>query len=126
VPRKPTYAVPIEPTAIGQRLREIRTRRQMTQVELARQLGMPQALLSDYERGRLRVHGGLIVALAHALRVSGDEILGLKPPKKNGRSPDRRLLRRLEEIEKLPRGEKQALLKTIDRFLGGARRPRAN
>lgn len=122
MPRKPTYAVPIEATAIGQRLRDIRTRRRMTQVELAGLLGMPQALLSDYERGRLRVHGGLIVALAHALRVSSDEILGLKPQKQNGSSPDRRLLRRLEEIEKLPRSERQALLKTIDRFLGGARR----
>jgi transcriptional regulator with XRE-family HTH domain len=98
----------------------------MTQVELARLLGMPQALLSDYERGRLRVHGGLIVALAQTLRVSSDEILGLKPSKQNGRSPDRRLLRRLEEIEKLPRGERQALLKTIDRFLGGARRPKTD
>jgi transcriptional regulator with XRE-family HTH domain len=126
VPRKPSYSVPIDPKAIGRRLREIRTRRHLTQVDLAGQLGMPQALLSDYERGRLRIHGGLIAALAHALRVSSDEILGLRPPKQNGISYDRRLLRRLEQIQRLPRGERQALVKTIDRFLGGARRSKTS
>jgi transcriptional regulator with XRE-family HTH domain len=90
-----------------------------TQVEIADQLGMTQALVSDYERGKLRLHGGLIVAFAKALRVSSDEILGLKDTNGHGAFKDRRFLKRLERIDKLPRRDRQVLLVTIDKFLAG-------
>jgi len=43
--------------------------------------------------------------------------LGLQPTKGNGRQPSRKVLRRLEEIENLPRRDQDALLRTIDAFL---------
>ena len=48
-----------------------------------------------------------------------DELLtGTRPEKeKQLRVQDRRFLRRLRMIEKLPKGDQQALLKTIDAFL---------
>lgn len=114
------YPVPVDTKTIASRLREVRKRRSLTQVELAEQMGMRQALLSDYERGRLRLHGGLVVAFAKVLRVTADELLGIKAPARNGVVHDRRFVRRLEQIDQLPKSEKQVLLKTIDRFLGGA------
>ena len=55
MPGKPSYHVPVEAKTIGKRLAEIRKSRGFTQVEVGGQLGMTQALVSDYERGKLRV-----------------------------------------------------------------------
>jgi transcriptional regulator with XRE-family HTH domain len=120
VPGRAKYIVPVDAKTIGKRLREIRKRRGMTQLELGQKLGMHQTLVSDYERGKLRVHGGLVVAFAKALNVTSDELLGLKEPRENGIFKDRRFLRRLQKIEKLSRSDKQALLKNLDMFLKGA------
>lgn len=91
------------------------------QVQLAKALGIDQSLISEYERGVIRVHGSLLAGLAKTLKVSADEVLGLKPQRTNG-SPevDPRFLRRLQQIKKLPKRDKQALLRSIDNFLKGA------
>jgi transcriptional regulator with XRE-family HTH domain len=102
---------------IGQRLARLRRERGMTQVELAQRLGVAQPVVSDYERGELRLHGQLIIKLSEILGVSSEELLGLKKAPSNGALRNRRLLRRLQQIERLPRRDQQALLRTIDRFL---------
>lgn len=106
---------------IAQRLARIRRERGMTQVELAQRLGVAQPVVSDYERGELRLHGQLIVNLSEILGVSSEELLGLKKAPSNGALKNRRLLRRLQAIERLPRRDQQALLRTIDRFLDSFR-----
>lgn len=106
---------------IGQRLARARRERGMTQVELAQRLGVAQPVVSDYERGELRLHGELIVKLSDILGVSSEELLGLKKAPSNGALKNRRLMRRLQEIERLPRRDQQALLRTIDRFLDSFR-----
>lgn len=73
--------------------------------------------MSEYESGQTRIHGALVAAFAKVLRVSADEILGMREPKENGLMKDRRFLRRLEQIDRLPRRKKDALLTTIDAFL---------
>ncbi len=102
---------------IGQRLARLRLERGLTQVMLAEQVGIIQALVSDYERDKLRVNPEITVRLAQALEVSTDELLGLQPTKSIGRQPSRKVLRRLEQIENLPRRDQDALLRTIDAFL---------
>ena len=106
---------------IGQRLARIRRERGLTQVELAERLGVAQPVVSDYERGELRLHGELIVKLSGILGVSAEELLGLKAAPSNGALKNRRLVRRLQAIERLPRRDQQALLRTIDRFLDSFR-----
>jgi transcriptional regulator with XRE-family HTH domain len=64
---------------VGARLARLRRERGMTQVELAERLGVSQPIVSDYERGELRLHGELIVRLTEILRVSAEELLGLEP-----------------------------------------------
>jgi len=102
---------------IGQRLARLRRERGLTQVDLAQRLGVAQPVVSDYERGELRLHGELIIKLSDILGVSSEEILGLKKTPSNGTLRNRRLLRRLQQIDRLPRRDQQALLRTIDRFL---------
>jgi len=62
-----------------------------------------QPIVSDYERGELRLHGELIVKLTEILRVRAEELLGLEPPPRAAAVPARRVLRRLLEITRLPR-----------------------
>ena len=102
---------------IGERLARLRRDRGMTQVEVARELGVTQPVLSDYERGELRLHGQLIIDLTRILRVSADELLGLEKLKRNGSLKNRQLLRRLQQLDRLPKRDQQALLRTIDAFL---------
>jgi transcriptional regulator with XRE-family HTH domain len=107
----------VDERTIGRRLRELRKRRGFTQTEVARKIGVRQALVSEYELGQTRIHGALVAAFAKALRTSADEILGLKEPRENGLMKDRRFLRRLDQIDRLPRRKKDALLTTIDALL---------
>lgn len=121
MPKLRKLAGPTDEQAIAKRLREARLRRGLMQTDLAAALGIDQSLISEYERGVVRVHGALLAALAKELRVSADELLGLKTPKRNGHlEQDPRLARRLRLIRKLPKRDKQALLRSIDNFLKGA------
>jgi transcriptional regulator with XRE-family HTH domain len=101
----------------GERVARLRRERGITQEELAQLLGVSQPVVSDYERGELRLHGELLLQLAEILDTSADEILGLARRKSDGAVKNRRLARRLLQIEKLPKRDQQAILRTIDAFL---------
>lgn len=120
MPKLGKYVAPVDEKTIAKRLRDTRKARGLTQVEVAQLVGIPQTLLSEYERGTVRLHGAMVAALAKVLHVSTDELLGVKPSKENGSFHDRRFFRRLQRVEKLPKRAKQTLLKTIDLFLEGA------
>lgn len=122
MPRIGKFVGPVDEKTVAKRLRELRKRRGLTQVEVAEKLGIQQALLSTYERGQVRIHAVLVAAFADLFKVSADQLLGLKEPKGNGALHDRRFLRRLERIEKLPKRAKQTLLATIDTYLTGLER----
>jgi transcriptional regulator with XRE-family HTH domain len=102
----------------GQRLARIRRERGFTQIELAEKTGLVQALVSDYERGKLRLNADMILRFATALEVSTDALLQPAGPVES-KKPSRKVLRRLELIEALPQTQQTALLRTIDTFLDG-------
>ena len=66
------------------------------------------------------LHGALVADLARVPHVTTDEILGVEPPKDTGPLAERRIVRRIQDIERLPRRKKEILLSTIDSFLRGA------
>ena len=104
---------------LGKRLAQLRKDRGFTQIELAEKVDSAQTVITDYERGRLRPHHLMLVRIAQALEVSTDELLGLKPPKKNTTGLNRRFLRRLQAVDQLPQRDQEALLRTIDAFIRG-------
>ena len=109
---------------IGQRIARLRKERGYTQAELSDKMGIIQALISDYERDKLRLHAEMVIRLALALEITTDELLGLNGAKKkdgNGKL-SLRLLRRSKKIEDLPPSQQKTLLKTIDTFIKGAER----
>jgi len=120
---RPPRQVVIPQAQIGKRLRAFRLRKDLSQVELAKVLGTKQANVSDIERGIRGVTVQQLVKVARVLGITPNEILGeTKPPKQspNGHIKDRRFLRRLRDMDKLSRRQKDALLMTIDNFLKGA------
>jgi transcriptional regulator with XRE-family HTH domain len=110
--------------SLGERLAQIRKERGLTQKEVAKRTGLIQALVSDYERGRLRLAADMIVRFAVALGITTDELLRPKVRKTTPRRKiSRKVLQRLERIDSLPPYKQRALLTTIDSFLrAGAER----
>jgi transcriptional regulator with XRE-family HTH domain len=105
------------PESIGQRIARIRKERGYTQREVAERIGLIPALVSDYENDKLRLNADMILRFTEVLEVSADELLRSQPGALPGRKPSRKVLRRLEQIESLPRRKQDALLTTIDAFL---------
>ena len=117
--RTPLRVPPVDGKGIGERLKDIRKRRGKTQTEVAEALGVDQSLISAYERGAVRPNAASLISLARLFRASADEILGLKEMKPDGVFTERRFIRRMERIGRLPKRAKEALLKTIDTYLDG-------
>jgi transcriptional regulator with XRE-family HTH domain len=102
---------------LGERIARIRKERGFTQVELAAKIGIIQTIVSAVEGDERKLSAEMAVRFAQALDVSMDELLGPGRPEKKGRKPSRKILRRLERIEMLPRTQQIAVLKTIDNAL---------
>jgi transcriptional regulator with XRE-family HTH domain len=102
---------------LGERIARIRKERGFTQVELASRIGIIQTIISATESDGRKLSAEMAVRFAQALDVSMDELLGPGRQPKRGRKPSRKILRRLEKIETLPRTQQTAVLKTIDNAL---------
>jgi len=102
---------------IGQRLSRFRRDRGITQAELADMLEVAQPMISGYERDTLRLHGELIVKLTRILSVTADELLGLEHTTSTVPVKNKRLLRKIQDLDRLPRRDQEAVLRTIDAFL---------
>ncbi len=77
-------------------------------------------MVSEYERGTLRLHGELILELTAILDVTADELLGRAgdaDARDSSRARNRGLMRRLQRVDALPKRDRDALMRTIDAFL---------
>lgn len=59
------------------RLKTARHTAQLTQTELAKKMGLTQARISDYERGKTTPTPETLLKLSEALHVSVDWLLGI-------------------------------------------------
>ena len=105
-----------ELVSFGERLAELRKTAGYTQQELADELGVTRRMIAYYEGETDYPPTTLLPGLAKTLGVSTDELLGVKKIKKVGKS-DNRLLRRLQQIEKLDAKEKRQVIQLLDTFI---------
>lgn len=124
MPRKPTRQLaPLDygNETIGQRLARLRKERGYTQVDLSKKIGIIQTLISDYELDKLRLSAEMAVRYALALDITVDELLTPKmsAKRKNGSKPSLKVVRRMEEIEKLPPRQQAFVLSALDSILRG-------
>jgi transcriptional regulator with XRE-family HTH domain len=117
VPRKKKTASKTAEETFGQRLARLRTAAGFTQRDLAMLLGISHRRVAYYELQEEHPFTRLIPALAEALGVSGDELLGIEPEPMRPRQGNQRLWRRFRMIEQLPPKERKQLLGLVDTFL---------
>jgi len=99
----------------GQRLRQLRKNKGLTQVNLAEQVASSQRAICSYEQDRTDPPLSLIPKLADALDVTVEDLLGLNRqlPKKVT-SKDSFLRKKIEEISQLPERKQKTVLQVIN------------
>lgn len=65
----------------GEKLKELRTSAGMTQVRLAKEIGVSQGTVYFWEKGINEPTAVYIAAVAEFFGVSADELLGITPPR---------------------------------------------
>ena len=101
----------------GERLSQVRRSRGMTQAELGKAAGVSNRVIAYYEQDGAQPPGAMLLDLARALRVSTDQLLGLKPAKDKTSPRTARLMKRLRKIEDLPPADQRTVLKILDSLL---------
>jgi transcriptional regulator with XRE-family HTH domain len=116
----------------GRRLAALRKERGLTQIQLAEAIGSNQRLLSYYENVADHPPAAVIAELARVLKVSADELLGLKPLRLDRRKEDpeaRRLWKKFQQVMRLPEKDRRAVIRLVNSLVetkarsaaGGAR-----
>src|SRR5712692_331470 len=104
-------------TSFGERLTSIRKARGLTQVQLAEVAGTTQRAISYYETEAGFPPAPAVIDLARALRISTDELLGVKPPKVERINDDneaRRTWKRFQMVAALPERDQKAVIRLIN------------
>lgn len=111
--------------ALGQRVAKARAAADLTQVQLADALGISQPQLAFYELGKRRVPVSLVPALAKALGVSVETLVGddddadapAIAPRRAKRGPPSKLERQLDAVAQLPRARQKFVSDMLDTVL---------
>jgi len=70
-------------------------------------------MIASYKVGRRRVPVSLLPAIAHALAVSVEALIGEKDATHAKRGPAPKLLQQMEHIERLPRAQQRCVIQMI-------------
>lgn len=123
MPRPPRLKLPplkLADVSLGKRVARLRKEKRITQVELAKRIGIIQSMVSAYERDKLRLSAEMALRFALALGVSIEELMSTKSHPHPEHKPSRKVLRRMEQIEKLPPRKQEFVLQALDSLLRGA------
>jgi len=121
-PRTHPQGMPRQPktrTVFAERLLNLRKARGMTQIALADAIGTTQRVVSYYETEADNPSADVLIALGKALRVSTDELLGVKPIRSIDEVPSlepglRRYWRRFLQLRELPEKDQRAVFRMLD------------
>lgn len=106
--------------ALGSRVAQLRKDHGLTQVQLAEALAISQQMVASYEVGRRRIPVSMLQALAKALAVPVDELLGDSAKQRAKRGPAPVLARHMERISALPKPRQRAVIDVIEAMLSQA------
>ncbi len=105
----------LDSNTFGARLAELRMARGMTQEDLGSAAGSSQRMVAHYENTPdAQPPADVLAALARALGVSADELLGLAPLSEQVNSATYRLRRRLRKVEDLPADDQKTVVKLVE------------
>ena len=105
---------------LGARVAQLRKEQALTQVQLAEALGISQQMVASYEVGRRRIPVSMLQALAQALSVDIDGLLGDAAKARAKRGPAPVLARHMERISALPKTQQKFVIQVLESVLAQA------
>jgi transcriptional regulator with XRE-family HTH domain len=106
---------------LGSRISQLRKEQNLTQQQLADELGLAQQVIASYEIGRRRVPVSTLPMLATALAVPIEALLGVASGAAK-RGPAPKLQRHIERISQLPKPKQRFVMEMLDTVLAQASR----
>jgi transcriptional regulator with XRE-family HTH domain len=110
----------------GERLAALRKERGLTQVQLAEAMGATQRAMSYYENECDFPPGPILIELARVLKVSTDELLGVKTIRGRRVPQDdpevRRLWKKFQQILQLPEKDRRAVIRLVNSLVSAKAR----
>jgi len=119
------HRVVLDMANFAERLRTLRSRRNINQARFADLLGISPRVYNRWETGDAVPHFDTVVKIAEALDVSLDELAGRidATDKQQLRNPELHQL--YQQVDELPDEDQQALMVVIDRLVTSSRVSRA-
>ena len=103
---------------LGTRIAELRKAQNMTQIQMAETLGVSQQTINSYEVGRRRIPVSTLPALAKALAISIEELLGDSAKQRSGkRGPASTLQLQIEQIGLMPKAKQKFIIEMLDAMI---------
>lgn len=100
----------------GNKIALLRKQKELSRDELAKEVGTSGAIIGRYERDEITPSVEVAAKIAEALDVSLDYLVGSASVVVK----DKKMLYRLELLEKISEDDKQTILKVVDSFLKDA------
>mgnify|MGYP001578021535 CR=1 FL=1 len=100
----------------GQKITSVRKQKKISQAELGKLSGVNGDIVGKYERDEMKPSIETAKKLADALEVSLDYLVG-----GDLKVLDKKTLKRLQDIEKLPENDKQNIFYTLDNLIKAAK-----
>ena len=107
----------VDMSVFAERLRLLRSARQMTQASLAELLEVNPRVYNRWERGLATPQFDTVVRIADILQITLDELAGRTPAAAEPKIHNHELLNLYQQVDSLPDAEQQALILVIDSFV---------
>lgn len=102
-------------SSFGKKLRECREEKNLSQAELARQLGLHHSIIGKYERDEVKPTIDVVKNIANVLDTTAGFLLG--ETKKQDVLKDTAMLKRLNDIAAFPEEDRKHILYTLDALI---------
>lgn len=102
---------------LGKRIASARQEKGLTQMQLAGLLDTTQRVVTYWERETVALKPDQLIALADALDVSTDYLLGRNVPAQRGAGPKGRAKEIFEAVSKLPRSQQEKVFAVLEPFV---------
>jgi len=99
---------------LGERLASAREQMGLSQVQLADKLGVTQKLITYWEHNDVALRVDQLTAIAKALNLSLDELLGQPTPKSRVNGPIGKARLVFESVSKLPKRQQTKILEVVE------------
>lgn len=101
---------------LGERIARARQQAGLTQIQLAKKLGVTQRIVTYWEREAAGLRADQLASLAEVLGVSSEYFLG-REQKARGKGPTGKAHQIFEQVSQLPRSQQQRILSTVEDML---------